>query len=47
MARAETARASLRLLPLLAREVAIDTLELTGPDIALARLGRRPQQLDL
>ena len=38
MARAEMARASLRLLPLLAREVAIDTLELTGPDIALARL---------
>ncbi len=39
MARAEMARASLRLWPLLAREVAIDTLELTGPDIALARLG--------
>lgn len=38
MARAEMARASFHLLPLLAREVAIDTLELTGPDIALARL---------
>lgn len=38
MARAEMARASLKLLPLLAREVAIDTLELTGPDVALARL---------
>lgn len=39
MARAEMARASLKLWPLLAREVAIDTLELTGPDVALARLG--------
>ena len=38
MARAEMARATLRLWPLLAREVAIDTLELTGPDVALARL---------
>lgn len=38
MARAEMARASLKLWPLLAREVAIDTLELTGPDVALARL---------
>ena len=38
MASAEMARASLKLLPLLAREVAIDTLELTAPDVALARL---------
>ena len=32
------ARASLKLWPLLAREVVIDTLELSGPDISLARL---------
>lgn len=38
MARAEMARASLQFWPLLAREVAIDTLELTDPDVALARL---------
>eukprot|EP01030_Chromulinospumella_sphaerica_P000575 gene575-569_t len=31
------ARASLKLWPLLAREVVIDTLELSGPDISLAR----------
>ncbi|KRB27792.1 AsmA family protein [Acidovorax sp. Root70] len=37
-ARADMARASLKLWPLLAREVVIDSLELTGPDIALARL---------
>ncbi|MDR6153576.1 uncharacterized protein involved in outer membrane biogenesis [Acidovorax delafieldii] len=37
-ASAEVARASLKLWPLLAREVVIDTLELSGPDISLARL---------
>ncbi|MCT6718890.1 AsmA family protein [Acidovorax sp. K2F] len=37
-ARAEMARASLKLWPLLARQVVIDTLELSGPDISLARL---------
>lgn len=37
-ARAEMARASLKLWPLLAREVVIESLELSGPAIALARL---------
>lgn len=37
MARIEHATASLRLLPLLRRVVLVDRLDLTGPDVALAR----------